>query len=441
MSEAIELRGLRRDFGERTALNDVELELAAGETLVVLGPNGAGKTTLLRILATLLRPTAGEPRVLGARLPGEAWKVRGRIGFLGHEPLLYRDLSGRENLRFQARLHGLRGDVAEQRIAVLLDAAGMERNADRRVAELSAGMRQRLAICRCVLHEPELLLLDEPESHLDAEGREAARELIGPAEGRTRVLVTHEPERALPDADQVLELGDGRQGGDRVTPSRLAFAAILGKDLRAELRTLQSLPAMALFAVTTFVIFRFGLDRTSLSGSLGAGVLWATLLFAAILGINRLFVAEREEGGFDAIRLAPIDRTALFAAKAAALLVYLLVLEAIVVPVFAIFFLGSAAALPPVAAVLLLADLGLAATGTLISSMAVNSRARDLLVPLVLLPLAVPLSIAATGALEPLLAVGGPGYHRFGTWLAVLGLYDLVFLLAGYAVFDFLLED
>ena len=113
-----------------------------------------------------------------------------------------------------------------------------------------------------------------------------------------------------------------------MTPSRLAFAAILGKDLRTELRTLQSLPAMALFAVTTFVIFRFGLDRTSLSGSLAAGVLWATLLFAAMLGINRLFVAEREEGGFDAIRLAPIDRTALFAAKAAALLVYLLVLEA-----------------------------------------------------------------------------------------------------------------
>jgi len=226
-----------------------------------------------------------------------------------------------------------------------------------------------------------------------------------------------------------------------VVPSTVAFRAILGKDLRAELRTLQSLPAMALFAVTTFVIFRFGLDRTSLSGDLAAGVLWATLLFAAILGINRLFVAEREEGGFDAIRLAPIDRTALFAAKAAALLAYLVVLELVVVPVFAIFFLDSAAALAPLALVLLLADLGLAATGTLISSMAVNSRARDLLAPLVLLPLAVPLSIAATGAIEPLLALGGPGYHRFGTWLAVLGLYDLVFLLVGYAVFDFLLED
>jgi heme exporter protein B len=220
-----------------------------------------------------------------------------------------------------------------------------------------------------------------------------------------------------------------------------AFAAILAKDLRSELRTLQSLPAMALFSVTTFVIFRFGLDRTSLSGSLAAGVLWATLLFAAVLGINRLFVAEREEGGFDAIRLAPIDRTALFLAKAAALVVYLLALELVAVLAFAVFFLDSAAGLLPLAAVLVLADLGLAFAGTLISSMAVNSRARDLLVPLVLLPLVVPLMIAATGATEPLLAAGGPGYERFGTWLAVLAPYELIFGLVGYAVFDFLLED
>jgi ABC-type multidrug transport system ATPase subunit len=206
---AIAVAGLRRDFGERTALDGVGFELPAGESLVVLGPNGAGKTTLLRILATLLRPGAGEARVLGARLPGEAWKARGRVGFLGHEPLLYRDLSGRENLRFHGRLHGLRGEEAEARIGGLLTAVGMERRADDRVAGLSAGMRQRLAICRCVLHEPELLLLDEPDSNLDAEGRELARELIGPAGGRTRVVVTHDPDRALPEADQVLRLGAG----------------------------------------------------------------------------------------------------------------------------------------------------------------------------------------------------------------------------------------
>jgi heme exporter protein A len=206
---AVAVAALYRDFDERPALDGVALTLGRSESLVVLGPNGAGKTTLLRILATLLRPSRGEVRVLGAQLPGDAWKIRGRIGFLGHEPLLYRDLSGRENLRFHARLHGLRGEAAEARIDRLLSTIGMERRADQHVAELSAGMRQRLAICRCVLHEPELLLLDEPDSNLDAEGRELARELIGPGEERTRVLVTHDPERALPDADQVLRLGAG----------------------------------------------------------------------------------------------------------------------------------------------------------------------------------------------------------------------------------------
>jgi ABC-type multidrug transport system ATPase subunit len=206
---AIHLAGLRRDYGERTALDGVGLTLAAGDSLVVLGPNGAGKTTLLRILATLLRPSGGEVRVLGCTLPGEAWVLRGKIGYLGHEPLLYRDLSGRENLRFHAKLHGISGAPAEARIAELLVAAGMERRGDDRVAGLSAGMRQRLAICRCVLHHPQLLLLDEPDSNLDAAGRELARALIGPGTGQTRVVVTHDPERFLPEADQVLRLGIG----------------------------------------------------------------------------------------------------------------------------------------------------------------------------------------------------------------------------------------
>jgi heme exporter protein B len=220
-----------------------------------------------------------------------------------------------------------------------------------------------------------------------------------------------------------------------------AVRAILAKDLRVELRTLQSVPAMALFAVTTFVLFRYGLDRESLSGSLAAGVLLATVLFAAILAINRLFVAERDEGGFDAIRLAPVDGTALFVAKAAALIVYLLVLEAIAVPVFAVFFLDDWTALGPLIVVLVLTDLGLAATGVLISSIAANSRARDLLVPLLLLPLLVPVMIAAAGAADPILSAGGPAYDGVGKWLAILGLYDVVFLLIGYAVYDFLLED
>jgi heme exporter protein A len=212
---ALELVGLRRDYGERPALAGVDVELARGETLLVLGPNGAGKTTLLRILAALLRPSGGTVRALGCSLPGEAWKLRGRVGFLGHEPLLYRDLSGRENLRFHARLHGMRGDAAEARIAAVLAAAGIERRADERVVELSAGMRQRLAICRCLLHEPELLLLDEPDSNLDAGGRELAAAMLGPALGRTRVIVSHDPERFEAEADRVLRL----EAGGRPVPA------------------------------------------------------------------------------------------------------------------------------------------------------------------------------------------------------------------------------
>ena len=229
---------------------------------------------------------------------------------------------------------------------------------------------------------------------------------------------------------------------NRPAPSTFAVVrAVLAKDLRVELRTLQSVPAMLLFATTIFVIFRFGLDRTRLDGALAAGVLLVTILFAALLAINRIFVAEREQGGFEAIRLAPADGTALFFAKAAALLVYLIVLELFALPVFWLFFLADASGLVPMLPVLLLLDVALAVTGALIAPMATNSRARDLIGPLILLPLIVPAMIAAAGAGRHLLAAGGPSYEQYGTWLAVLGLYDLVFLLIGWAAFDFLIED
>jgi heme exporter protein B len=220
-----------------------------------------------------------------------------------------------------------------------------------------------------------------------------------------------------------------------------AFRAILAKDLRVELRTLQSVPAMALFVMSAFVLFRFGLDRERLEGSLAAGVILATVLFAAILAINRLFVAEREEGGFDAIRLAPVDPAALYAAKAVALVIYLAVLELLALPAFAFLFLESWDGLPALAAVLLAANVGLAAVGVLVSAIGVNSRARDVVVPLLLLPLSVPVMIASAGAAEPLLATGGPSFEGAGKWLAMLALYDAVFLAIGYAVYDFVLED
>ena len=203
---AIELRELTRHFGERTALHRVSIEVPTGATLAVLGRNGAGKSTLLRILATLLRPHAGEVSVLGEPLPRRAFAVRGRIGLLAHEPLLYRDLSGRENLLYHARLHR----VPAERVDELLGAVAMERRADEPVRLLSRGMVQRLAVCRAVLHKPQLLLLDEPRANLDPAAITLVEPLIGAAAGATRVLTSHDPRAALAEADLVLGLIDGR---------------------------------------------------------------------------------------------------------------------------------------------------------------------------------------------------------------------------------------
>ena len=218
MTDAIALEGLERRYGDRPALRGISVRVGEGQTLAVFGANGAGKTTLLRVLATLLRPHGGSVSVLGASLPGDAWRVRGRVGFLGHEPLLYPDLTARENLLFHARLHGVGAARTEQ----LLREVGADGRADDPVRELSRGMVQRLAAARAVLHDPPVLLLDEPRAGLDPAAAEHLEPLIGRASGRTRVLVTHDVERGLREADVVLGLragatelsGDGAAAAD-----------------------------------------------------------------------------------------------------------------------------------------------------------------------------------------------------------------------------------
>jgi heme exporter protein B len=237
------------------------------------------------------------------------------------------------------------------------------------------------------------------------------------------------------------------QAGRAHVPPRTTkvILALLRKELLVELRTLESIPGMALFAVTTFVVFHFALNQNTVDGQEAAGILWVTLLFAAMLGINRLFVADADQGGFDGFLLAPVDRSALMIAKAVALLAYLLVLELVAVPAFGLLLLGPplGQALPGLLAPLVLGDLGVAAIGTLVAVLAVRTRARDLLGPLLALPLLVPVVIGGARASAPLLALahaGGPGNPPL-RWLGTLALYDLVFGLIAYAVFDFLLED
>ena len=222
---AIELTDLGRAYGERVALTGVTLEVEEGETLAVFGANGAGKTTLLRILAALLRPHHGDAKVFGHPLPREGWAVRGKIGFLGHDPLLYRDLTARENLQFHARLHS----VDESRVEDLLVAVGMQRRADDPVRELSRGMVQRLATARAVLHDPPLLLLDEPWSGIDPGARELLEPLIGKSAGKTRVLVSHDLEAGAAESDLALGLRAGQQ-------------AYLGEPNAAKLKELYTAP-------------------------------------------------------------------------------------------------------------------------------------------------------------------------------------------------------
>jgi heme exporter protein B len=221
-----------------------------------------------------------------------------------------------------------------------------------------------------------------------------------------------------------------------------ATRAILRKDLLLELRTKESVPAMTLFTLTVYVLFHFGLDRDSLDGELAAGVLWVTLLLAAVIGVTRLFAAEREQGGIDALLLAPVDRTALFLAKAAALFLFLTAVELVAVPAFALLLLGPGlgGTLPELALVLLLGNLGIASVGALVSALAAETRARELIVPLLLLPLLVPLLISCAQASEPFLRPD-QGPEDLGRWLALLTLYDVVFVLLSVAVFDYLLED
>jgi heme exporter protein B len=211
-----------------------------------------------------------------------------------------------------------------------------------------------------------------------------------------------------------------------------AAGTILRKDLLLELRTKEAVPAMTLFTITVYVLFHFGLDRNALDGDLASGVLWVTLLFAA----------EREQGGIDALLLAPVDRTALFLAKASALFLFLVVVELVAVPAYDLLLLGPGlgGTLPELPLILLLANVGIAAVGALVAALAAETRTRELIVPLLLLPLLLPLLISCAQATEPLMRTD-QGPEDLGRWLGLLTLYDVVFVLVSVAVFDFLLED
>ncbi len=204
---AVEAAGLGKAYGRAWVLRGVDLQVAPGENVVLLGPNGAGKTTLMRLVATLTRPTRGALLVCGYDSLKDARSVRARIGVVGHNPYLYDDLSARENLQFYSRLYALSG--AQDRYEPLLERAGLARAADLPVRGYSRGMQQKLALVRSLLHQPELLLLDEPDTGLDQDALRFLEEVVRGGGSRTVLFSTHNHALGLRLTDRVLFLSGG----------------------------------------------------------------------------------------------------------------------------------------------------------------------------------------------------------------------------------------
>ncbi len=209
-SSAISAVGLRKDYGDRTVLRGVDVSVPWGQTAVLFGPNGAGKTTLLRILAGLSRPDAGDVHIAGLRMRRSGGRARNLVGFVGHQTLLYSDLTCRENLVFYAKLYSI--DHPASRIDDVLERLNLADRAERRVRTLSHGMQKRLSLARAILHEPAVLLLDEPESGLDAASVASLGDLLQDwsASGKSALLTTHSSEIGQAWADQALRLERGR---------------------------------------------------------------------------------------------------------------------------------------------------------------------------------------------------------------------------------------
>ena len=213
-SPAVSAAGLRKDYGDRSVLRGVDISVPWGQIAVLFGPNGAGKTTLLRILAGLSRPDAGDTHIAGLRMRRSGGRARTLVGFVGHQTLLYNDLTCRENLVFYAKLYGV--DRPASRIDDVLEQLNLADRADRRVRTLSHGMQKRLSVARAILHQPAVLLLDEPESGLDADSVASLGDLLKDwsASGKSALLTTHSSEIGKAWADQVLTLYQGRLIGE-----------------------------------------------------------------------------------------------------------------------------------------------------------------------------------------------------------------------------------
>jgi heme exporter protein CcmB len=430
---------------------------------------------MLRLVATALSPTYGGGSVLGFDLVRERDEIRRRIELLGHRTRLYEDLTAEENLRFVCSLQGVDPGLVPEALA----RVGLAVSAAERVRGYSQGMRQRVAVARALLRRPDLLLLDEPYAGLDEEAKEVVDEAVREAarEGRTVLLATHDPVRGSM-ATRTLRMESGRILPDLAPGSHGAVAGqlpatnatsspptvssperagtpmartpglargaleVAGKDLRIEVRSRYALSAVLPFAATLLVVFGLSLGpgRTLLQQT-APGLLWLAVLFASVLSFRQAYQTESEDGALEGLLLAPLDKAAVFLGKALAVAAELLALEAVVLALVVVLF-GLSVERPLVlAGSFVLGTAGLAAIGSLFGVLSESPRAREAIVPLLVLPLVTPVLLAGVKATVLATSAGAFESGSAGSWLGLLMAFDAVFVAAGTLVFAQLLED
>jgi heme exporter protein CcmB len=477
------------DYGRRRVLSRVAFACARGSITGLVGPNGAGKTTLLTIASTRGRPSSGRMRY-GEATIGAGALVRGRIGFLGHDPGLYPELTARENLRFFADLHGLVDPAGK--VAAALERAQLVDRADEPVGGFSRGMRQRIGLERVLLHEPRLVLLDEPFTGLDeVSSRALLARLAGLKDrGCIVLLSTHDLDLAAPLLDRAIVLREGRvvaelestaelpaavrcalEGAashglkpmgdnkgagserrqeaaalsraesDAIGPGIRTFvraaAVVARKDLVVEFRSRELFLTTLFFALSTVLVFSFAFVREGRPlADAAAGILWVATSFAGVLALGRTFEREQSHHTLPALLQAPVDRAAIYVGKLGGLLGLSWLVLLAIVPLVGLLFQATIAAHPFwMLAFLATGSLGFLAVGSLFAAMLVRTRSRDVLLPVLLFPMTVPVLLAGVRGTSALLQAT-PDLAIARLWLMMLLFFDAVFVTLALWTFD-----
>lgn len=501
MASDLRFRDVAKTYGHHKVLRHVDLDIPAGSFVALMGANGAGKTTLLRLAAGLATPTKGEVSLAGVDLQKAGPGLRRMIGFVSHDGLLYGDLTGRQNLLFHGRLFGVADP--EARIEELADALDLRKILDRPASVLSRGNKQRLTLARALMHGPEVLFLDEPFTGLDEASSSRLVALLRRlhAAGCTIVMTVHEAARAAEGATRLVVIGEGgiavdepietaseletvttveralvgagasTGGGSAAAylvdepassapesepllprpslvtpPARMRAAWLIAlKDLRVEMRSRDALTSAALFAVTVLITASFTAIPGSDGQAISTGILWISLLFAVLLGVGRSMTRESHDRAMEGLLLSPAPRESIFLGKLVSGLAMMAAIELFVVPMFLVLATSeakeSALDVPALVGVVLLTTLGLVVIATLFSGIAVGSRLGESLLPLIVMPVAIPLMIAAVETTRRALGGDAGGSVDMFQWFALLAGFDAVVGLAAIATFSFVVED